>query len=163
MRSDPRGIRSSACADRAPSSPIDLSRSEIFMTAVLTTMDTERGLPARTIIELRGDLDLAAAPALREHLLDVLRHSTNLLILDLSGVMFCDASGLAVLVGAQHRAQLLGVSLAVAAPRPQIAKVLRITGLDRSLAIYPTVSEALARATATPLGRPALLPADRWN
>lgn len=137
------------------------------MTAVLTTMDTERGLPtgtpARTIIELRGDLDLAAAPALREHLLDALRHSTNLLILDLSGVRFCDASGLAVLVGAQHRAQLLGISLSVAAPRPQIAKVLRITGLDRSLAVYPTVPEALARATATPLGRPALSPADRWN
>ena len=137
------------------------------MTAVLTTMDTEQGLPSRTptrtIIELRGDLDLAAAPALREHLLDALRHSTNLLILDLSGVRFCDAFGLAVLVGAQRRAQLLGICLSVAAPRLQIANVLRITGLDRSLAVYPTVPEALARATATPLGRQALLPADRWN
>jgi hypothetical protein len=71
----------------------------------------------------------------------------KLLILDLSRVRFCDASGLAVLVGAQHRAQLLGVTLYLAAPRPQIAKVLRITGLDRGLRL-PTVPEALAHATA---------------
>jgi anti-anti-sigma factor len=137
------------------------------MTAILTTLDTEPSLPTRTptrtIIELRGDLDLAAVPALREHLLDALSHSTNTLILDLSEVSFCDASGLAVLVGAQHRAQLLGVTLSVAAPRPQIAKVLRITGLDRSLTVYPTVPEALAHATTTPPGRQALLPAHRWN
>jgi anti-anti-sigma factor len=146
-----------------PHHPIDLSGSEIPMTAVLTTVDTERGLPTRTVIELRGDLDIAAAPALREHLLDALRHSTNRLILDLSGVRFCDASGLAVLVGAQHRAQLLGVTLSVAAPRPQIAKVLRITGLDRSLTVYPTLPDAFARATTTPPGPQALLDAHRWN
>jgi anti-anti-sigma factor len=137
------------------------------MTAVLTTVDTERGLttrtPTPTIVELRGDLDLAAAPALREHLLDALRHNTNSLILDLSKVRFCDASGLAVLVGTQRRARLLGVSLYLAAPRPQIAKVLRITGLDRGLTVYPTVLEALARATATPLGHQARSPAGRWN
>jgi anti-anti-sigma regulatory factor len=44
------------------------------MTAVVTTVDTERArptsTPTRTILELRGDLDLAAAPALRERLLD---------------------------------------------------------------------------------------------
>lgn len=112
------------------------------MTAIFTTIHTERRLPTRTptrtIIELRGDLDIAAAPALREHLLDALSHSTNLLILDLSEVRFCDASGLAVLVGTQHRAQLLGVTLYLAAPRPQIAEVLRITGLDRGLPVYPT-------------------------
>jgi anti-anti-sigma regulatory factor len=68
-----------------------------------------------------------------------------------------------VLVGAQHRAQLLGVTLSLAVPRPQIAKVLRITGLDRSLPVYPTVPETLAHATATPPGPQALLPAHHWN
>lgn len=137
------------------------------MTAVLTTVDTESGIPTRTptraISALRGDLDFAAAPALREQLLDALRRSTKLLILDLSGVRFCDASGLAVLVGTQRRAQLLGVTLYLAAPRPQIANVLRITGLDRSLIVYPTLPEALAHATATPRGRQALLPVHHWN
>lgn len=133
------------------------------MTAVLTTVDTEGGLPTRTIIELRGDLDLAAAPALREHLLDALRRSTNRLILDLSGVTSCDPSGLAVLVGAQRRAQLRGVTLCLAAPRPQAAKILRITGLDHSLTVYPTLPEALARATAKRRGRQALPPVHHWN
>ncbi|MGW0810633.1 STAS domain-containing protein [Nonomuraea sp. NPDC002799] len=78
-----------------------------------------------------GDHD--ASKALRRQLLDTLRHSTNLLILDLSQVSFCDSSGLAVLVGIQHRARIQGITLTLANLRPYTSHVLRLTGLDRSL------------------------------
>jgi len=100
--------------------------------------------PARTIARLRGELDAATAPSLRERLAALLRPGTRLLVLDLSEIWFCDAAGLAVLVGTQRRATLLGTTLRLAAPRSQIAKVLHTTGLDRSLAIHPTLSGALA-------------------
>jgi anti-sigma B factor antagonist len=101
--------------------------------------------PAHTIVHLCGDLDIATAPALRERLLSVLWSGRRLLILDLSGVSFCDAAGLAVLVGTQRRATLLGITLRLAAPRPLVTKVLRVTGLDRSLTIHPTLPDALAQ------------------
>ncbi|WP_285776530.1 STAS domain-containing protein [Microtetraspora sp. NBRC 13810] len=90
---------------------------------------------ASTTVHLSGEIDLLTSPALRERLLAALRSSASLLILDLSGVSFCDASGLAVLVGIQRRARPMGITLALAAPRPHMSKLLRITGLDRHLPV----------------------------
>jgi anti-anti-sigma factor len=44
-------------------------------------------------------------------------------------VSFCDVAGLAVLIGTQRRATARGIIVRLAAPRPQVAKLLRITGL----------------------------------
>ncbi|WP_424534285.1 STAS domain-containing protein [Sphaerisporangium viridialbum] len=93
---------------------------------------------AATIVHLRGELDLATGEAVRERLLHALRHSTSLLILDLSGVLFCDAAGLGILVGVQHHARPLDITLGLAAPRPNMAKVLRLTHLDHSFPMYGT-------------------------
>lgn len=114
-----------------------------------TTIHPTPGFPIRiadgvTIAELSGDLDLASAPDLREQLLGLLRPGASRLVLDLSRVTFCDASGLAVLVGASRRARLLGGFLRLAAISPLTARVLNITGLDRHLSTYPTVHAATA-------------------
>jgi anti-anti-sigma factor len=60
------------------------------------------------IAELSGELDLTCAPALREQLLGLLRPGSSRLVIDLSKVSHCDASGLAVLIGTGRRARLLG-------------------------------------------------------
>jgi anti-anti-sigma factor len=92
----------------------------------------------RTVVRLTGGLDLAAAPALREQLIDVLHRGTGLLILDLSHVLSCDTAGLAVLIGTQRRARLLGTTVRLLAPSLPVTKVLRSTGLDRSFSIHAT-------------------------
>jgi anti-anti-sigma factor len=107
----------------------------------------------RTIVRLRGVLDIDAAPALRERLIDVLHRGAGLLVLDLSRVLSCDASGLAVLIGTQHRARLLGSVIRLVAPSPPVAKLLRSTGLDRSFTIYPDLYGALAPEVDEPAGR----------
>ncbi|SEG24810.1 anti-anti-sigma factor [Thermomonospora echinospora] len=109
--------------------------------------------PEHTLVALHGELDLATTAVLRERLLATLHHGTRLLIIDLSGVSFCDAAGLTVLLGTQRRAAGLGITLSLAAPNPQVAKLLRITGLDRSLTVHPTLHDALA---SPPTRLPAL-------
>ena len=105
----------------------------------------QAGRPAaRTVVRVRDALDVAAAPALRERLIGLLRPGMRLLVLDMSRVPSCDSSGLAVLIGAQRRARLLGIVLRLAAPSPAVAKLLRLTGLDRSLTICPDLSSAIA-------------------
>jgi anti-anti-sigma factor len=84
-----------------------------------------------TIAELAGELDIASAPALREQLLSLLRPGSSRLVIDLSKVSLCDASGLAVLVGIGRRARLPGGFLRLAAVSPQADQVLHITGLHR--------------------------------
>lgn len=105
----------------------------------------EAGLPgARTIVRLRGALDVAAAPALRERLIGMLHPGLSLLVLDLSRVPSCDPAGLAVLIGTQRRARLLGIVVRLAAPSLPVAKLLRLTGLDRSFTICPDLRGAFA-------------------
>lgn len=96
-----------------------------------------------TIARLEGDLDIATVPALRERLLRVLGPDVRLLIIDLSGVSFCDVAGLAVLIGTQRRATERGIVVRLAAPRPQVVKLLRITGLDHRFTICATLADAL--------------------
>jgi anti-anti-sigma factor len=117
-----------------------------FGTASLDTGSRpESGPPAaRIIVRLRGGLDVAAAPALRERLIGLLHPGTRLLVLDLSRVPSCDPAGLAVLVGAQRRARLLGIVVRLAAPSLPVAGLLRLTGLDQSLTICPDLRGALA-------------------
>lgn len=105
----------------------------------------EAGPPAaRTIVRLAGALDVAAAPALRERLIGLLHPGTRLLVLDLSRVSSCDSSGLAVLIGTERRARVLGIAMRLAAPSIPVMKRLRLTGLDRSLTICPELRGALA-------------------
>lgn len=101
------------------------------------------------IAELAGVLDVASAPELRERLLTLLRPASSRLVIDLSRVSFCDANGLAVLMGTARRARLLGGFLRLAAAPPEVSQVLRSTGLDRHLRVFPTVSLA-ASASSTP-------------
>jgi anti-anti-sigma factor len=95
-------------------------------------------LASKTVVKLDGGLDLSTAPAVREQLIDVLHRGTGLLILDLSNVLSCDTAGLAVLIGTQRRARLLGTKMRLLAPSVPVAKVLRSTGLDRSFSIHAT-------------------------
>jgi anti-anti-sigma factor len=98
----------------------------------------------RTIVRLAGALDAAAAPALRERLIGLLHPGLGLLVLDLSRVSSCDSAGLAVLIGGERRARVLGIAMCLAAPSIPVAKLLHLTGLDRNLTIYPDLRGALA-------------------
>ncbi len=119
------------------------------------TYETGLSLTSRTgpggqvIAALRGDLDIASAPALREQLIDLLRPAASRLIIDLSAVRHADASGLAVLVGAGHRAGLLGGFLRLAAPSAEVALVLSATGMNRHLNIFATVQDAIRQSSHT--------------
>lgn len=65
------------------------------------------------------------------------------LVVDLSGVPFLDSAGLGALIGAIRRLRQLDGEVSVAAPRPNIARVLHTTGFDRIVVISATVHEAV--------------------
>ena len=117
-------------------------------------------LPAgSTVVTLDGDLGIAAAPALRERLIRMLRPGARLMIVDLSRVQSCDPAGLAILIGTQRRAKERGTRVLLVAPSPPVAELLHSTGLERCLTICPDLPGALAqgreqpaRATALPRG-----------
>ena len=115
--------------------------------------------PGFTIARLEGELDIATAPALRERLFSVFRPGMRLLIIDLSGVSFCDVSALAVLVGTQRRAARLGVTVRLAAPRPQMTQLLHVTGLDEHFTVCAALDDALSVRSGRPLTAVSFAPA----
>jgi anti-sigma B factor antagonist len=108
------------------------------------TSTVRTGKHGPVIVTLGGELDIMSAPAVREELLSLLRPGASRLVIDLSAIRYADASGLAVLVGTQRRALLLGGALRLAAPQPEVARVLAVTGIGRHLEVYPTVQGAIA-------------------
>jgi anti-anti-sigma factor len=96
------------------------------------------------VAALAGRLDSARAPAVREQLLRMLRPAASHLILDLTLVSDIDAAGLAVLVGTERRARLLGGSLRLAAARPAVSMAVHAAGLDWLLGSFPTVQAAVS-------------------
>ena len=120
---------------------VDAARGPAQVQAEMSLSVLSR--PAVTIASLEGELDIATTPALRERLLNVFRPGVRLLVIDLSGVSFCDVSALAVLVATQRRARRLGITVRLSAPRPQVTKLLRVTGLDQCFTICATLDHAL--------------------
>jgi anti-anti-sigma factor len=96
------------------------------------------------IAALSGRLDSARAPAVREQLLRLLRPAASQLVLDLTRLTGIDAAGLAVLVGTERRARLLGGSLRLAAARPAVSMAVHAAGLDWLLGGFPTVQAAVS-------------------
>ena len=123
-----------------------MTHSAAHEASLSLTSRTNRG--GYVVAALSGDLGTASAPALREQLLSMLRAASHL-ILDLSAVDHADASGLAALVGSGRRARLLGGSLRLAAPSPEVTRVLSATSMNHHFDIFPTVPAAI-------LGQPRL-------
>jgi anti-sigma B factor antagonist len=108
--------------------------------AMATCPREERGY---LVAALSGRLDSTRAPAVREQLLRLLRPAASQLILDLTLLSDIDAAGLAVLVGTERRARLLGGSLRLAAARPAVSMAVHAAGLDWLLRSFPTVQAAV--------------------
>jgi anti-anti-sigma factor len=73
----------------------------------------------------------------------------RLLLLDLTGLSFCDARGLSAFVRIANHADAAGCRFGLIAPRPPLAKILRISGLDSRLPVFAAIDDALAPLTAT--------------
>jgi anti-sigma B factor antagonist len=96
------------------------------------------------VAALSGRLDSERAPAVRDQLLRLLRPAASQLVLDLTQVTDIDAVGLAVLVGTERRARLLGGCLRLAAARPAVSIAVHAAGLDWLLGSFPTVQAAVS-------------------
>jgi len=88
------------------------------------------------VVEVIGELDLAAAAAFGEAVERAMADSPRVVI-DATGLTFIDSSGVNALVRAQRRATDSSVELVVRAPDRRVRTVLEITGVDTLLSIEP--------------------------
>lgn len=105
---------------------------------------TSRQSGDRTVIEVKGEIDVYTAPALREEISSLVDAEHTTIVVDLTQVSFMDSTGLGVLVGALKKVRTLGGDLSLVINEEKILKVFRITALTQVFSIHPTLDEALA-------------------
>ena len=89
------------------------------------------------VVAVAGELDMLTGPSLQNHLDKALAARPTRLIVDLSGVSFMGATGLAVLIKAQHAATYQGTTLQLGGVSRAAARVLQVTELTHLFEILP--------------------------
>jgi anti-sigma B factor antagonist len=90
-----------------------------------------------------GKFNLVAAPQLKARIDDLVAVGKARLVVDLHAVDFIDSSGLGALIGGLKTARQQGGDLRIAAAGDQVRAVLKLTNLDRILAPYASIEEAI--------------------
>ncbi|MEV7995205.1 anti-sigma factor antagonist [Streptomyces sp. NPDC086077] len=98
-----------------------------------------------TVLEFRGEIDIAAAAEILPHLDDLTARPGARIVIDLGPVEFFDCSGLRLLHRAHSRVLAHDGQLHLVCDHPMTLRVLRVTGLHRLLPPLPTLDAALRR------------------
>jgi anti-sigma B factor antagonist len=94
-------------------------------------------------IAFHGELDVRAAPDLRERIAAIAAAPGGRLMIDLSGCTFIDSLGIAALVEAAAEMHKRGRVVAIVCRAPQVRRTLALTGVDGQIPICWTREEAI--------------------
>ncbi|MGW4867234.1 STAS domain-containing protein [Streptomyces chartreusis] len=101
------------------------------------------------VLQVSGELDLVTSPELRQHIHDVVAEGRHSLVLDLSEVLFCDSSGVGVLIAARRLIRSCQGSLRLilpaqgAAEGSHVNRVLGALGVRRLFDVHPDLVSAV--------------------
>jgi len=95
----------------------------------------------RVVVRVSGDMDVACHGAFRTTATEAL--PAQLVVVDLSGCLFCDSQGLLELFKLEHVVRMAGAEFRLAGVGPVVGRSLELCGADRYLAVFPTLDAAL--------------------
>ena len=100
-------------------------------------------------LDVEGELDIATAPRMMAALNEAIAEMDAPLVVDLTGVVFMDSTGLALLMNARRRVVRLGQGFAIICPGGPIARVFEIADMVESLRVCPDEQTAREAAIQT--------------
>lgn len=99
------------------------------------------------VLKIRGEIDVASAPAFKSAISEALALRPQMLVIDLTDVDFFGSVGVSILLEAQDKVAEHGL-FGVVARGPFTGRVIQLVGLQDVLSVYQTVDEALGARTA---------------
>jgi anti-sigma B factor antagonist len=112
----------------------------------MVSMDLRtRESDGQVVVALRGELDIADAASVAAALIAAAARAAQIIV-DLAGLEFIDASGVAALVLARVQARRAGGDLLLAAPQDRVLRVLAVIRLAEVFCVPASVEEAAGGA-----------------
>ena len=106
------------------------------------------------VVTMPAEVDLTVADAARGALLEVLNQGAALLVVDMTATTFCDSAGITALVRAARRAAASNAEIRVATAAQTVLRVFSLVGIDRLIAVCPSLAEAMTLVPPPPGGVP---------
>ncbi|MFI5955122.1 STAS domain-containing protein [Cryptosporangium sp. NPDC051539] len=100
------------------------------------------------VLRLSGELDIATSGTLRQSLDALREEGRENVVLDLSGVTFCDSTGLGTVATHARWVMQVGGALVVCGLRPDVEAVFAISGLSTVLPTATSLDHAVELAAA---------------
>jgi anti-anti-sigma factor len=94
----------------------------------------------QVVLSLRGEVDILSAPEFGAFFETMIDRGHRSVVLDLAGLRFMDASGLAVIARGADRLEVMGGALTIRTPIAMIGHMLEITGFARLVQLEPEES-----------------------
>ncbi|MER6133742.1 STAS domain-containing protein [Streptomyces sp. NPDC001815] len=110
---------------------------------------THRDAAAGPVLQVVGELDYEQATALREEVERLVLSPGQSLVIDLSGLDFCDSTGISALLAARQRAQTADAEVILSTVPADTLRILRIIGLDQ---VFTIAAGGETDGTARPRG-----------
>ncbi|MBE6683846.1 MAG: STAS domain-containing protein [Ruminococcaceae bacterium] len=89
-----------------------------------------------TLAFIKGEIDHHNAKEARSALDGIIERDRPITFkLELSGVSFCDSSGLGLVMGRMRKCQSVGSNMVVRNPSPAAMRILEIAGMDKIIKI----------------------------
>ncbi|WP_077799300.1 STAS domain-containing protein [Streptomyces sp. JHA26] len=105
---------------------------------------TPRPTPAGPyVLQVTGELDHHSSPILTQAVKEAPFDDVGVII-DLSGLTYCDSTGITVLITAYQRSQTTGSPLSLVGVRPDQMRVFQVVGLDQVFTFHATAEEAVS-------------------
>jgi anti-sigma B factor antagonist len=96
-----------------------------------------------TVIAINGSMDALTAPTLSEALRQQIEAGHAQLVIDLTALEYSSSAGLRALLGGVKDARQHAGDLRLAGLRPNVRKVLELSGFTTIMKIFPSVPEAV--------------------
>ncbi|MFJ9523396.1 STAS domain-containing protein [Kitasatospora sp. NPDC101801] len=113
------------------------------MPHYLLTLTVQAHPAGATVVRVTGELDLHTAARMRRSTDRLPLAPGGVLVLDLSGLTFCDSVGVAELLHVYRTAVAAGATAAFAGATESLLSTARTTGLDQVLSFVAGVDDAL--------------------
>lgn len=87
------------------------------------------------MISVRGEIDIYSIEKFRDSIEEKIKTQASEIILDCSELSYMDSTGMGVLIELRNKTKELGQKIIMMNPRPNIRKLLALTGVDKIIEI----------------------------